>query len=70
MAPTFARIVNIYENAVVRKGGKKMYYSGDEGKATLFFKSGDKEIWTVVDDGSGDGEGYYSITILEADKQE
>lgn len=69
-APTFAQIVKIYENAVIKKGGKKMYYSADEGKATLFFKSSDKEVWTVVDDGSGDGEGYYSITILEAIKHE
>lgn len=70
IAPTFGQIVKKYLSEVVKKGGKKMYYSPDEGKATLFFISGDKEIWTLIDDGSGDGEGYYSLTIMEAEKEE
>ena len=69
-APTFGQIVKIYLAQVVKLGGKKMYYSPDEGKATLFFTSGGKEIWTLIDDGSGDGEGYYSLTIMEAIKEE
>ena len=70
IAPSFAQIVKIYETAVLKKGGKKMYYSGDGGNATLFFESGKKEIWIGIDDGSGDGEGYYSLTILETARQE
>ncbi len=69
-APTFGQIVKTYLSEVIKRGGKKMYYSPDEGKATLFFTSGDKEIWTLLDDGSGDGEGYYSLTIMESFKEE
>ena len=65
-APTFARIVKRFEMEAVKRGGKQMYYSGDAGTATLYFKYGDKDIWVVIDDGSGDGEGYYSISILES----
>jgi len=66
VAPSFARIVSHFEMLLVRRGGKKMYYSGDAGSATLYLKAGDKQIWIVIDDGSGDGEGYYSLSILEA----
>ena len=68
IAPSFSQIVKIYEDEVIKKGGRKMYYSNDAGNATLFFKLNDKEIWVVIDDGSGDGEGYYSISILETKK--
>ncbi len=66
LAPSFSKIVKWYEIEVAKKGGMKMYYSADEGKATLFFKTATNEIWTVIDDGSGDGEGYHSITLLES----
>ena len=42
-----------------------MYYSSDAGTATLFFKSNGIDIWVIIDDRSGDGEGCYSITVLE-----
>lgn len=65
LAPKFEQIVKHCEAEAIRRGGKKRYYSIDAGNATLFFKSKGKPVWVVIDDGSGDGEGYFSISILE-----
>lgn len=72
--PSFYEIVKNYENAIVKKGGKKIFYGPpyEIGNATLYIKSGEKEIWIVISDYGGIGEGQYALTILEIEamKQE
>jgi OmpA-OmpF porin, OOP family len=72
--PSFFQIVKNYENAVVSKGGKKVFYgpSYDLSNATLFVKSGNKDVWIILEDQSGTREGQYTLTILEIEamKQE
>lgn len=63
--PSFYQIVKNHENAIAAKGGKRIYYSKEAGTATLFVKSGDKDIWIVLADYGGVGEGQYGMTILE-----
>lgn len=63
--PSFYQIVKNHENAIVAKGGKRIYYSKEAGVATLFAKSGGKDVWIVLADYGGIGEGQYGITILE-----
>ena len=65
IAPSFSKIVKSYETRMLKQGGRKMYYSEDAGTATFYLPSGNKKLWCVIDDGGGDGEGYYSITVLE-----
>jgi OmpA-OmpF porin, OOP family len=71
-APSFFQILKNYENAVAKTGGKRVYYSKERGVATLFTKSAGKDIWVVLNDGSGAAEGNYILTILEMEgmKQE
>jgi OmpA-OmpF porin, OOP family len=72
--PSFYEIVKNYENAIVKKGGKKIFYGppSEIGIATLYIKSGEKEIWIAINDYGGIGEGQYALTILEIEamKQE
>jgi OOP family OmpA-OmpF porin len=65
--PSFYQIVKNHENALLKNGGKRIYYSKETGVATLFVKSGDKEIWIVLSDFGGIGEGQYGIMILEVE---
>jgi OmpA-OmpF porin, OOP family len=71
-APSYFQIVKNYENAIVAKGGKKVYYSKDAGVATFFMKSAGKDIWLVINDFSGTFAGNYVLNILEIEgmKQE
>jgi OOP family OmpA-OmpF porin len=64
-APSFLQIVKNFENALAKSGGKRIYYSKDAGVATLFTKSGGKNIWVVLLDGSGAKTGNFVLNILE-----
>ncbi len=64
-APSFFQIVKNYENAVLKTGGKRIYYSKEAGVATLYTKSGGKEIWVVLNDFGGTKQGNFEINILE-----
>ena len=66
IAPSFFKIVKYYEAAVIKKAGKEMYYSSDSGTAVFTFKDSEKNYWLILDDGSGDGEGYYNLSLMEA----
>lgn len=70
--PSFLQIVKNYENAVAKTGGKRIFYNADNGLATLYTKSGDKEIWVVLEDRSGASIGNYQLRIIEIEgmKQE
>jgi OmpA-OmpF porin, OOP family len=63
--PSFFQIVKNHENAIIKSGGKKVYYNKEQGVATFFAKSGGKDIWVLVNDFSGVGEGNYGLTTLE-----
>lgn len=71
-APSFFQIVKNFETAMAKTGGKRIYYNKDAGVATLFTRSGGKDIWVVLNDGSGAKTGNYTLNILEIEgmKQE
>jgi OOP family OmpA-OmpF porin len=71
-APSFFQIVKNFENAVAKTGGKRIYYSKEAGVATLFTRSGGKDIWIVLNDFGGSKTGNFALTILEIEgmKQE
>ncbi|SFE26990.1 OmpA family protein [Chitinophaga sp. CF118] len=64
-APSYFQIVKNFENAVLKIGGKKIYYNKDAGLATFFTKSSGKDIWIVVMDMAGQNLGNFELTILE-----
>lgn len=64
-APSFFQILKNFENAIVKTGGKRVYYSKEAGVATLFTRSGGKDIWVVLNDGWGVKAGNFALTILE-----
>jgi len=64
-APSFFQIVKNFENAITKTGGKRIYYSKEEGVATLLTKSAGKEIWVLLNDGSGAKTGNFELNILE-----
>lgn len=64
-APSFFQIVKNFEAAMAKTGGKRIYYSKEAGVATLFTKSGGKDIWVVLNDGSGAKTGNFILSILE-----
>jgi OOP family OmpA-OmpF porin len=64
-APSFFQIVKNFENAIVKTGGKRVYYSKDAGVATFFAKSGGKDVWVVLNDYSGAKAGNFELNILE-----
>ena len=43
-------IAETIENAIVKTGGKRIYYDKNAGVATLFTKSGGKDVWVVLND--------------------
>jgi OmpA-OmpF porin, OOP family len=71
-APSFFQISKNYENAVLKTGGKKIFYDPNAGTSTFYTKSGDKEIWVLLSDFSGTAAGNYELRILEIEgmKQE
>ena len=64
-APSFFQIVKNFENAIVKTGGKRIYYNKESGVATLYTQSAGKEVWVVLNDGSGAKQGNFELTILE-----
>lgn len=64
-APSFFQIFKNFENAIAKTGGKRIYYSKEAGVATLFTKSGGKDIWVVLNDFGGSKKGNFQLTILE-----
>lgn len=64
-APSFFQIVKNFENAIAKTGGKRIYYSKEAGVATLFTRSGGKDIWVVLNDFGGTKTGNFTLTILE-----
>ncbi len=63
-APSFFQIVKNFENAVIKTGGKRIYYSKDAGVATLFTRSENKDIWVVLVDFGGGKKGNFELTTL------
>ena len=66
--PSFLQIVKNYENALAKYGGKRILFSKAKGVATLFVKSGGKDLWISIADYGGVGEGQYGLTILEIEE--
>lgn len=64
-APSFFQIVKNFDNAITKIGGKRIYYSKEVGVATFSGKSDGKEVWVVLNDGSGAKTGNFELTILE-----
>jgi OOP family OmpA-OmpF porin len=64
-APSFFQIVKNFENVITKNGGKRVYYSKDAGIATFSTRSGGKDIWVVLNDGSGAKTGNFELHILE-----
>jgi len=63
--PSFFQIVKNYENAIVKLGGKKIFFQNG-GFATLYVKTGNNEIWMVLEDYTQtNGDGNFAISILE-----
>lgn len=60
--PSFFQIIKNYENAVLKKGGKKIYSSVENRQATFLIKSGGKNIWVMLYDLY---DNNYTLTILE-----
>ena len=66
-APSFFQIVKNFENAIIKTGGKRIYYSKEAGVATLFTQSAGKDIWVVLNDGAGAKLGNFELSILEVE---
>lgn len=64
-APSFFQIVKNFENAILKTGGKRIYYSKEAGVATFFTKSGGKDVWVVLSDFGGSKRGNFELTTLE-----
>jgi OmpA-OmpF porin, OOP family len=64
-APSFFQIVKNFENAIVKAGGKRVFYSKEAGVATLFTRSTGKDVWVVVKDNAGVKAGNFELNILE-----
>jgi OmpA-OmpF porin, OOP family len=64
-APSFFQIVRNFENAIVKSGGRRIFYSKDAGVATLFGKSAGKDVWIVLRDFGGTRAGNFELNILE-----
>ena len=63
--PSFFQIVKNYENAVIKLGGKKVFFLNGTS-STLYVKTATKEIWIVLEDYTPtNGDGNFSINILE-----
>ncbi|MGZ5191554.1 MAG: OmpA family protein [Flavisolibacter sp.] len=71
-APSFFQIVKNFENAILKTGGKKIYYNRDGGVATFKTKSAGKDVWVVLNDFGGGKRGNFQLITLEIEamKQE
>lgn len=66
-APSFFQIVKNFENAIIKTGGKRIYYGKEAGVATLFTKTAGKDVWVVLSDNSGARAGNFQLEILEVE---
>ena len=66
-APSFFQIVKNFENAIIKTGGKRVYYSKEAGVATFFTQSVGKDVWVVLNDGAGVKLGNFELSILEVE---
>lgn len=66
-APSFFQIVKNFENAIIKTGGKRIYYGKEAGVATLFTQSAGKDVWVVLSDFSGARAGNFQLEILEVE---
>ncbi len=66
--PSFLQIVKNYENAIAKKGGKRLMF--DEENATLSLKVQGKQVWLVFTSAGrvGTGEGGYRLEVLEEEE--
>ncbi len=64
-APSFFQIVKNFENAIIKTGGKRVYYTKEAGVATFFTQSAGKDVWVVLTDGAGAKLGNFELNILE-----
>jgi OOP family OmpA-OmpF porin len=64
-APSFFQIVKNFENAIIKSGGKRIYYSKEAGVATFQTRSGGKEVWVILNDFSGSKRGNFELITLE-----
>ena len=65
--PSFLQIVRNYEAALQKSNGKRIFYSKEEGRATLFLRSDGKDVWITFEDRSGGNEGDFVLAILEVE---
>jgi OOP family OmpA-OmpF porin len=64
-APSFFQIVKNFENVITKSGGKRIYYSKEQGVATFKTRSADKDVWVVLNDFSGAKKGNFELITLE-----
>ncbi|MGB8194029.1 MAG: OmpA family protein [Chitinophagaceae bacterium] len=64
-APSFFQIVKNFENAILKTGGKRIYYSKDAGVATFQTRSGNKDVWVILNDFGGSKKGNFELITLE-----
>lgn len=64
-APSFFQIVKNYENSLAKNGVKRIYLGGTD--ATLYFKTGTKEVWIQFNAPSSEASEAYTLTILEVE---
>lgn len=72
--PSRLQIIKNYENAILSKGGKKIYSDISGGKnftgATFTLKADGKEYWVSIHDLGNNPVDYYKITILALEEME
>jgi OmpA-OmpF porin, OOP family len=64
-APSFFQIVKNFENAILKTGGKRIFYGKEQGVATFKTRSGNKDVWVVLNDFGGIKKGNFELIILE-----
>jgi OmpA-OmpF porin, OOP family len=64
-APSFFQIVKNFENAILKTGGKRIYYNKDAGVATFQTRSENKDVWVILNDFSGSKKGNFELITLE-----
>jgi OOP family OmpA-OmpF porin len=64
-APSFFQIVKNFENAILKVGGKRIYYTKEDGIATFKSRSENKDVWIVLNDLAGVRKGNFELITLE-----
>lgn len=64
-APSFYQILKNYENSLAKNGVKRIYLGGTD--ATLYFKTGTKEVWIQFNAPAAEATDAYTLTILEVE---